>query len=109
MEDKNLYQIAQAGQSLPNRIKKSKFIPSTAPISSIQDAKHIITRIKNQFPKVTHHCWGYRIYTLEGIFHKFDDDGKPTGTAGSPILYVLEKENIVNAIMIVTRYYGGKK
>mgnify|MGYP002223812301 CR=1 FL=1 len=84
-------------------IKKSKFVGRAAPATSSEDAVLYIQRVSDG--KATHNCWAYR--TLEG--GRCSDDGEPGGTAGRPILKVLESHNILNAVVVVTRYYGGIK
>ena len=102
-------QIAQSGQGYPNLVKKSKFIGSAAQISSEQEAQEFIDKIRNQQHRASHNCWAYRIYTPKGIIPNESDDGEPRGTAGQPILYVMEQQNIINTIVVITRYYGGIK
>ena len=102
-------QLNQAGQTYPIRIKKSKFIASSAPINSVEEAKEFVARISNSHKKATHNVFAYRILEKNGINQNADDDGEPSHTAGDPILYVLEKQNVVNTVVVVTRYYGGIK
>lgn len=103
------FRISQAGQIFPLIIKKSKFIASASPISSRIDANQFLEKIRDQQRKANHHCYAYRILEKGGILQKEDDDGEPSGTAGQPILYVLEKQQIINTIIIVSRYFGGIK
>ncbi|MHA1584837.1 MAG: IMPACT family protein [Promethearchaeota archaeon] len=104
-----LFQIAEAGQSFPILEKKSKFISSASPVSNEAEAKVFIQKIKDQHHRANHNCWAYRIFDPKGIISNESDEGEPSGTAGQPILYVLEKQNIVNTVIVVTRYFGGIK
>ncbi len=106
---KNFFRISQAGQGFPRVDKKSKFIASAAPVDSESEAKAFIQKIQKQHPKANHNCWAYRIFTQNGVIPNESDDGEPSGTAGQPILYVLEKQKIVNTVMVITRYFGGIK
>src|SRR6056297_189976 len=101
--------IKQAGQSYPLKIKNSKFIASIYPVKTEKEAKDFLKRIKDKFNDATHNVYAYRIMTEEGIFQRANDDGEPHGTAGGSILYVLEMQKLINLIVVVTRYYGGKK
>lgn len=101
--------ISQKAQAFPLKIKKSKFIASLSPISSVNDAKTFIQQIIESHHKAHHNCFAYRLWTPNGIIHHADDNGEPTGTAGNPILFVLEKQNLINTVVVVTRYFGGVK
>lgn len=86
--------------------KKSKFIANVSPVSTEKEAISFIEKIRKQHFNATHNCFAYIIKDNVDI-KRFSDDGEPSGTAGRPILDVLEGEGIKNAIAIVTRYYGG--
>lgn len=88
-------------------IKKSKFIGFLVPITSEEDAKEALQRIKKDHPKATYHCVAYQL-KAENIF-RFDDDGEPQHTAGKPMLSVLQKQDIDQVLAVVVRYYGGIK
>lgn len=85
-------------------IKNSRFITILLKIDS-ENIKKELEKIKNTYQKATHYCYAY-IYN--DIKH-FSDDGEPGGTAGMPILNVLEKECLNNVLCIVVRYFGGIK
>ena len=87
--------------------KKSKFIANTFYVESDEEAEDVLTKIKKKYYDARHHCFAYRIKKGEGIIAKQSDDGEPQGTAGSPMLNILEKTNLVNVLVIVTRYFGG--
>ena len=85
-------------------MKNSRFICCMYPIQ--QDSiSSILNEVKKQYPKATHYCYGY-IY--DSVKHS-SDDGEPTGTAGFPILNVLEKEDLNHVLCVVIRYFGGIK
>lgn len=84
-------------------VKKSKFITHVAPAASFEDAMRFLERIKDD--KANHNCWAYRSATTS----RCSDDGEPGGTAGRPILGILETEEIVDAMVVVTRHFGGIK
>lgn len=85
-------------------IKNSRFITLLYKLET-NNVTEIITEVKNNYPKATHYCYGY-IYNDIG---KYSDDGEPSGTAGAPIMNVLEKETLSNILVIVVRYFGGIK
>lgn len=87
-------------------IKNSRFITLLIKIKTKEEIENILKEIKNTYPKATHYCYAYKI---ENTIQKSSDDGEPAGTAGIPMLNVLEKENITNVIAIVIRYFGGIK
>ena len=85
-------------------IKNSRFIALIYKINSI-DITSYIEEAKEKYPKATHYCYGY----IYNDYKKSSDDGEPTGTAGAPIMNVLEKENLNNILVIIVRYFGGIK
>lgn len=89
-------------------IKKSRFITVVAEISTEEEARSVIGKIRKQYWDARHNCFAYRIGNT-GCIQKYDDDGEPAGTAGRPILDVLMKSGITNTIIVVTRYFGGIK
>ena len=86
-------------------IKNSKFITCLFYINDINDIDNIFSDIKNKYPAATHYCYAYIIDDIK----KSSDDGEPSGTAGLPILKVLEANNLNHILTIVVRYFGGIK
>lgn len=86
-------------------IKNSRFITVLVKIDDNTDIEKILSDIKIKYPKATHYCYGY----ITENYKKSSDDGEPGGTAGIPILSLLEKENIINVLAVVVRYFGGIK
>lgn len=84
--------------------KKSRFIGRAWLVESEEEAQKIIQEIKKQHSDATHNCWAYII--KDGAV-RFSDDGEPGGTAGNPMMQVLQKEQLSNVLCIVTRYFGG--
>lgn len=84
-------------------IKKSKFISKVCYISSKEEAESIISKVKNEYSDARHVVYAYRLDNTA----KFTDDKEPQGTAGKPIYSILEKENLINVLVIVIRYFGG--
>ena len=86
--------------------KKSRFIASTLPIASQEEALEFIEKKKKQYWDARHNCYAYVLGDHHEI-QRFSDDGEPGGTAGKPMLDVLLGENIHNMVVVVTRYFGG--
>ncbi len=86
-------------------INKSKFITLLIKINNVNNVKMKIDEIKNIYKDATHYCYGYIVDNNK----KASDDSEPNGTAGIPILSILEKNNLNNILCIVVRYYGGTK
>ncbi len=87
--------------------KKSKFIANLFYVENIEQAENIIKSTKKQYFDSRHNCIAYRIIDDGRIIEKSSDDGEPSGTAGAPMLNILSKNNLVNVLIIVTRYFGG--
>lgn len=99
--------IKEDGQ-VQEEIKKSRFICHTKRVYSEEEARDFITAIKKEHYKATHNCSAFIIGERSEI-KRTSDDGEPSGTAGIPMLGVLENHNLTNVCMVVTRYFGGIK
>lgn len=87
--------------------KKSKFIAELHPIKSREEAEETIQSIRKKYYDAKHHCFAYRLLQNDTIIEKASDDGEPSKTAGAPMLQVLNKNELVNILVVVTRYFGG--
>ena len=88
-------------------VKKSKFICNLIRVESQTEAEESIKKIKKKYYDARHNCVSYRVIEDEQIVEKSSDDGEPSGTAGGPMLNILQKNNLCNVLVIVTRYFGG--
>ncbi len=88
-------------------VKKSKFICNLIKVETQEEAENIIKEIKKKYYDARHNCVAYRVIDDEKIVEKASDDGEPSGTAGGPMLNILQKNNFCNVLVIVTRYFGG--
>ena len=90
-------------------VKKSKFIANIIKITDEQDAKEKLNQIRKKYSDARHNCYAYIVYDNETKtkIEKSSDDREPSGTAGIPILTLLQKNNLVNVLIVVTRYFGG--
>jgi uncharacterized protein, YigZ family len=89
-------------------IRKSRFITHVCPIETADQADTVIASLKKETWKANHHCFAYVLGIKQDI-QKASDDGEPAGTAGVPILDVLKKRGVCNALIVVTRFFGGIK
>lgn len=104
------YQTLQKAVTARLEIKKSAFITYAYPVTSREQAMFHVEQLHEQYPDARHHCWAYIIGDPNNTTSAgFDDDGEPSGTAGKPILNVLQHKSIGNIIIIVVRYFGGIK
>jgi len=88
-------------------VKKSKFICNLIKIESQEEAEDYIRKIKKKYYDARHNCVAYRVIENEQVVEKSSDDGEPSGTAGGPMLNILQKNNLGNILVVVTRYFGG--
>lgn len=86
--------------------KKSRFIATVRPVESEDEAVSFINETKKKYWDARHNCSAFVIGKRQELT-RCSDDGEPAGTAGRPMLDVLLKENIHNAAVVVTRYFGG--
>ena len=84
--------------------KRSRFISHIWPVESEEQAQQYIKEMKTRYYDARHNCWCYRI---GHAIARYSDDGEPQGTAGQPMLKVLEREEVTNVCCVVTRYFGG--
>lgn len=84
--------------------KRSRFISHIWPVETEEQAQQCIKDMKTQYYDARHNCWCYRVGPTTA---RYSDDGEPQGTAGQPMLKVLEREEVTNVCCVVTRYFGG--
>ncbi|MBS5857379.1 MAG: YigZ family protein [Clostridia bacterium] len=87
--------------------KKSKFIANLIKVESKEEAEEKIQEIKKKYYDARHNCVAYRVLEEGKVEEKASDDGEPSGTAGGPMLNILQKNNLSNVLIVVTRYFGG--
>jgi uncharacterized YigZ family protein len=89
-----------------SKVRGSRFIGFAAPVSNKEKADSFIAEIREKNHKATHNCFAYRISELQ---FRYSDDGEPSGTAGRPILSMIDKYRLQCLVLVVTRYFGGTK
>lgn len=103
-----MYNIIEKDTSFELTEKKSKFITNLVVVKSIKEANEKIILINKKYHDARHNCYAFRVLENKNeVYEKSSDDGEPSGTAGLPILNILKKNNLVNCLIVVTRYFGG--
>ncbi|MDO9533963.1 MAG: YigZ family protein [Bacillota bacterium] len=86
-----------------------RFFASLSYCEKEDEARSFLEQVKEELTGATHHAWAFRLGLGEKMLERCDDAGEPAGTAGPPMLTVLEKEDLTNLIVVGTRYFGGVK
>ncbi|MBD3367511.1 MAG: YigZ family protein [Candidatus Eisenbacteria bacterium] len=104
------YMIPAAVHRVEETIRRSRFITTVGPASTDETARDFIAEIAREFRDATHNCWAYCLGPPGDTSRiGMSDAGEPHGTAGRPILTVLETSDVGDIAAVVTRYYGGVK
>lgn len=101
------YKTIEGVKTSEFEVEKSVFITRAKHVESEEEALAFIEEVRGDHKDATHHCTAYIINTTPEI-KRYNDDGEPQGSAGLPMLSVLEKEEATNLCVVVTRYFGGK-
>ncbi len=88
-------------------VKKSRFISCTSAVATEEEAEAFLEQIRKKHYDARHNCYAYSIGVGSQPLLRFSDDGEPQGTAGKPILEVIQGSGIRNICIVVTRYFGG--
>lgn len=88
-------------------IKRSKFLGFAFYIESTEQLKEILDSFEGKYKGAVHTVYAYRLKENGVLREKFDNDKEPVGSAGQPILYLLQKKDIMNCLIVVVRYFGG--
>ena len=103
------YQTPREQYRVRFTVQGSKFISTLAPAVSEDAARAVIETASGEFPDATHHAYAYRIGSGGDIIERSSDDREPSGTAGPPMLQVMQGKNLSDAVVVATRYFGGIK
>lgn len=90
-------------------VKKSRFLAYCLQTQDEERVQEVFEQLKNEHKKARHVCYAYKIVKNRVEHVKAFDDGEPGGTAGRPILSVIEKKQLENLVVFVVRYFGGVK
>ncbi|MGM0640486.1 MAG: IMPACT family protein [Thermotogota bacterium] len=102
------YKSIFKNQETKINIKRSEFIGNCAKVDTEEQAKDFIKEINDKYKNANHNCWAY--YVKENRFiYNFSDNGEPSGTAGKPIHGEIQKHDLENIVIVITRFFGGIK
>lgn len=104
----DIYYTIEKGETAEIKILSSRFIAHANNASSKDIAIDFLNNIKSQYHDATHNCFAYKL-GKDGLEFRAVDDGEPSGSAGKPILFSINKHKLSDVIVVVTRYFGGKK
>ncbi|RAK10384.1 putative YigZ family protein [Halanaerobium saccharolyticum] len=108
----NLKKRPAKNMEVRNQVKDSKFYGSIFTVKDREEAEKRITEIKNKYSDASHNVSAFRVESTEldqDPVEYFDDDGEPSGSSGPPILEAIKGEDLLNTVIVVTRYFGGTK
>jgi len=108
MNQKESYLTIAKDETVEKEIKKSRFLTHVKRVETENEAKEFINQIKKEHWKANHNCSAF-ILGQNMEIQRSSDDGEPSGTAGVPMLEVLKKNELINLVVVVTRYFGGIK
>lgn len=109
-EGQDSFLVPSTLQRFEIEIKRSRFVTTVVPVEGKEAARDAVQAIRDEFPDANHHCWAMVAGTPGDIYQTDQsDDGEPRGTAGKPMLNVLQHSGLGNTLVVVTRYFGGIK
>lgn len=92
-----------------HKVKDSKFYGNIKSVNTEDKVKEFTNQIKNEYEDASHNVSAYKLGSGDKALKYYDDDGEPAGSSGPPVLQAIEGENLVNTVVVVTRYFGGTK
>jgi len=90
------------------KVSKSKFISQIYPVQTTEEVTQTLIAARKKYYDAAHHPYAYRL-GLDTNNFRYSDDGEPSGSAGKPIMEVIDKFELTNVLIVVTRYFGGVK
>ncbi|MBS1515150.1 MAG: YigZ family protein [Bacteroidetes bacterium] len=90
------------------KVSKSKFISQVFPVLNSEEVNQALLLSRKKYYDAAHHPFAYRLGLDKNNF-RYSDDGEPSGSAGKPIMEVIDKNELTNVLLVVTRYFGGVK
>lgn len=104
------YPILAGEVRVEQTIDRSRFLATVSPVETVSEAQGLVEGLRGEFPEATHHCWAYLVGPPGSTAQVgMSDDGEPHGTAGRPMLDVLQHCGLGDVAAVVTRWYGGTK
>lgn len=108
MKELDVYHTITDVKRTEIKIKGSRFIATVANVPDVTAANNFRDAMRGEFYDATHNCFAYRI-GIDGNEFRAADDGEPAGSAGKPILFMIDKYELKDVFVNVTRYFGGTK
>jgi uncharacterized YigZ family protein len=90
-------------------VSDSRFIATGGYAPTVEAAEALVARVRAEFADATHNCLAYRVGYGPGAIERMSDDGEPSGTAGRPMIAILQGQDLGDVVVVVTRYFGGTK
>ncbi len=104
------YPVPATTLEVETEVKKSRFLARAAYVTNREQAMALLADAKRDYPDARHHCWAYLLGNPASASNAaMNDDGEPGGTAGKPILNVIQHKGVGDVMIVVTRYFGGVK
>jgi uncharacterized YigZ family protein len=103
------YLVPSATCRTETEVANSRFITTIACVTSTDEAKHFLASIRAEMPDASHHVYAFRVGYGNSVIEGKSDAGEPPGTAGPPLLSILRGTDIGDTIVVISRYFGGKK
>lgn len=100
------YKTIESFKECEYTVQRSRFIGRVYHVENEAEALNIVNSVRKEYWDARHCCYAFRIGTKQ-IIARSNDDGEPSGTAGKPILEVIEKRNLTNVLVLSVRYFGG--
>jgi len=91
------------------KFRNSRFIGIAGPVGTVEEARAFIQGVRDQYPDASHHVYAFAVGYGATVTHGMTDDGEPSGTAGRPVLAVLQGASIGDIAIVIVRYFGGTK
>ncbi len=108
-ESMNEYFTLHSRSHYSHKIEDSRFIGHATPCFSRKEAEDFIEEISAEHSEASHNAFAWRVFGGDEIREMADDDGEPPSSAGPPILQRIKGEELLNVVVVVTRYFGGTK
>lgn len=105
----DFYQTIAGGAEAALKVKGSRFLAYAAPATDKEAAEAFLAGLRKRWFDATHHCYAWSLGSGAAQITRCSDDGEPSGTAGKPILAVLQGHELTQLVVVVVRYFGGTK
>jgi len=103
------YYTIEGEHTVEINVKSSRFVSTVSSVHSREDAENFVTKTARKHFDATHNCFAYKIGFADAAVFRYSDAGEPAGTAGPPIYTMIERNNLTDIVIVVSRYFGGTK